>query len=128
MPAPPADLRREIGPGTAFEGQPLENRVSTTWNTASAKATLTDANGEIEVRSENGKRTLTAKNPKGETVFDGPIDTDEQRKAVPAEFRKMLEQVEARARTNRSARPGGFGPSPGEPGGPAPRRNQPEVQ
>ena len=96
---------------------------------------LKDANGEIEVRSENGKRTLTAKNPKGEVAFDGPIDTEEQRKAVPPEFRKMLEQVEVRSRIER--RPGGpegaigsggFGRAPGAPVEPKPRRGQPEVQ
>ena len=37
VPAPPADLRRESGPGAAFEGQPFENRAGTTWNTARAK-------------------------------------------------------------------------------------------
>ena len=67
-------------------------------------------------------------NPKGETVFDGPIDTDEQRKAVPAGFGRMLEQVEMRARTIRAAGGALPGPTPVEPGGPAPRRNQPEVQ
>ena len=109
--------------------QTSQDRVSTTWNTASAKVTLKDANGEIEVRSDNGKRTLTAKNPNGENAFDGPIDTEEQRKTIPPEFRKMLEQVEVRSRSDQ--RPGGPQAGPGaSPERPAegPRRGQPNVQ
>lgn len=139
-PRPSDDILREVGPGGAPEVQVQRDQVSTTWNTSSAKVALKDQNGEIEVRSENGKRTLIAKNPKGETVFDGAIDTEEQRKAVPADFRKMLEQVEVRSRGER--RPGG----PPQPGGEArgpngapapqpgdrerfrPRQGEPEVQ
>ena len=139
-PRPSDDILREVGPGGVPAVQVQRDQVSTTWNTSSAKVALKDQNGEIEVRSENGKRTLTAKNPKGDTVFDGPIDTEEQRKGVPAEFRKMLEQVEVRSRGER--RPG----SPSQPGGEArgpngapapqppdrerfkPRPGEPEVQ
>jgi hypothetical protein len=60
--------------------------------------TLKDESGEMEVRSENGKRTLTAKDAKGETVFNGPIDSEEQRQAVPEAFRKKLDKVDARTR------------------------------
>ena len=132
---PSDELLQKVGPGAPPEVQTFQDRISTTWNTASARVMLKDANGEIEVRSENGKRTLTAKNPKGEVAFDGPIDTEEQRKAVPPEFRKMLEQVEVRSRIER--RPGGpegaigsggFGRAPGAPVEPKPRRGQPEVQ
>ena len=98
-PRPSDDRFREGAPGgPPPRAESFQNQTGTTRNTATARATLKDANGEIELRSDNGKRTLTAKNPKGEKVFDGPIDTEEQRKSVPAEFRKMLEQVEAHSR------------------------------
>ena len=132
---PSADLFRETGPGGAPEVQTFQDRVSTTWNTASAKVSLKDANGEIEVRSENGKRTLTAKNPKGDVAFDGAIDTEEQRKAIPAEFRKMLEQVEVRSRAERrpdgppaKANAGGIVRPPTDAEEPKPQRGQPDVQ
>ena len=115
--------------------QSFQDRVSTTWNTASAKVTLKDEQGEIEVRSDNGKRTLTAKKPTGETAFDGPIDTEEQRKSIPGEFRKMLEQVEVRSRVDRhpggaeaEARAGGGIRQPAEGEAPRARRGQPDVQ
>ena len=120
---PSADLFREVGPGGAPEVQTFQDRVSTTWSTANAKVILKEANGEIEVRSNNGKRTMTARNPKGETAFDGPIDTEEQRKAIPGEFRKMLEQVETRSRAER--RPGS---APADAEGPKSRRGEPDVQ
>ena len=119
-----ADLFREVGPGGAPEVRTFQESASTTWNTANAKVSLKDATGEIEVRSENGKRSLTAKNAQGEPAFDGPIDTEEQRKSVPAEFRKMLEQVEAHSRADR--RPGARPPAETE--SPKPRRNPPEIQ
>ena len=139
-PKPSEDLLREVRPGGAREVQSHQNRVSTTWNTASAKVMLKDANGEIEVRSENGKRTLVAKNPKGETAFEGPIDTEAQREAIPAGFRKMLEQAEARPRIE--ARPGAhpqagpgtragagsFAPLPFDPDRFRKPQDQPEVQ
>ena len=140
QPRPSADILREVGPGGAPEVQTRQDQVSTTWNTSGAKVSLKDQNGAIEVRSENGRRTLIAKNPKGDTVFDGPIDTEEQRKTVPAEFRKMLEQVEVRSRGDRRPVPaqqgggdarasaGSFAPLPLEPGRFKPRQGEPEVQ
>lgn len=129
-PKPSADLLREVGPGGAPQVQTFQDRVSTTWSTANAKVMLKDATGEIEVRSDNGKRTLTAKTPDGKVAFDGPIDTEEQRKAIPAEFRKMLDQVDVRSHGER--RPdGGRGEGrggAGEPEGAKPRRGPGEVQ
>ena len=140
QPRPSGDILREVGPGGAPQVRAREDQVSTTWNTANAKVSFKDQNGAIEVRSENGRRTLTAKNPKGDTVFDGPIDTEEQRKAVPAEFRKMLGQVEVRSRGDRRPGPppqggvegrasaGSFAPLPPDPDRIRPRQREPEVQ
>ena len=105
-----ADIFQEIGPGAPPEVRAREEQTSTTWNTSSAKVTLKDDSGEMEVRSENGKRTLIAKNAKGETVFNGPIDTDEQRRTIPEDFRKKLEQIDVSNRTDRRPNP----PQPGE--------------
>ena len=84
-PRPSDDRFREGAPGGPPRTESFQNETSTTRSSATARAMLKDANGEIELRSDNGKRTLTAKNPMGEKVFDGPIDTEEQRKTVPAE-------------------------------------------
>ena len=53
---------------------------------------LRDSTGRIEIRSEHGKRLLTLRDTDGKKVFEGPIDSPEQRKKIPAD---VLPQVEA---------------------------------
>jgi hypothetical protein len=85
-----ADVLRDVAPGEP-DVKVERDQVRTRWNISNARIVLKDDAGEIEVNSENGKRTLVAKDAKGETVFNGPIDTEEQRKSVPEMFRKKLE-------------------------------------
>ncbi len=42
----------------------------------------------------DGHQMLTAKDPGGKQIFQGPIDTPEQRKLVPENVRKKLEEME----------------------------------
>jgi serine protease Do len=131
-----ADVLRDVAPGGP-DVKVEQDQVRTRWNTSNARIVLKDDAGEIEVNSENGKRTMVAKDAKGETVFNGPIDTEEQRKAVPEMFRKKLESV-MRMREERPAdalqprpnreRIGGGEPGPAPaPEPPSPRR-APQVQ
>jgi hypothetical protein len=83
---------RDVAPGGP-DVKVEQDQVRTRWNTSNARIVLKDDTGEIEVTSENGKRTLVAKGAKGETVFNGPIDTEEQRQSVPEMFRKKLESA-----------------------------------
>lgn len=53
-----------------------------------------DEDGSLELTIKDGKKTLVAKNKKGEQVFSGPVDTPEQRKALAPEVRKRLEKIE----------------------------------
>jgi serine protease Do len=55
---------------------------------------LDDDDGMLELRVDDDVKTLVAKNAKGEVIFSGPISTDEQRKAVPADLLKRLEKLE----------------------------------
>ena len=66
----------------------------TTWNTGQARVMVKDETGELEVRTENGHRTVIAKNSAGETVFTGPVDTEEQRRALPPPVRGILDRVQ----------------------------------
>jgi hypothetical protein len=66
-----------------------------------------DENGEIELSAVDGKRTLVAKNKDGKVEFNGPIDTEEQRRALPEYLQKRLEQIDAQTRL----RPEGSGAS-----------------
>jgi hypothetical protein len=87
------DLLQEVRPGGAPEVRVKRDGDTTTWNTGSARVVVKDDQGEIEVRSENGRRTVTARDAAGTTMFTGPLDTEEQRQAVPEPVRKKLEQI-----------------------------------
>ena len=139
-PVPPprssADVLRDVAPGGP-DVKVEQDQVRTRWNTSNARIVLKDDAGEIEVTAENGKRTMVAKDAKGETVFNGPIDTEEQRKAVPEMFRKKLESA-LRMRDDRPAdaphprpnreRIGGGEPGPAPAPEPLPPRRAPQVQ
>ncbi len=59
-----------------------------------AKIVFSDDRGELTIERINGKKTLTAKDAKGNVMFNGPIDTDEERAKVPAEVRERFEKLE----------------------------------
>ncbi|HWA84594.1 MAG TPA: PDZ domain-containing protein [Opitutus sp.] len=63
-------------------------------NPGNSNIVYSDDKGSLELTIKEGKKSLVAKNPKGEQVFSGPIDTPEQRKALPPEVRERLEQIE----------------------------------
>ena len=53
-----------------------------------------DERGTVEIRETNGKRTVKVKDRAGKEMHAGPLDTDADRKKVPAAFRGMVEEVE----------------------------------
>ena len=113
----PPDVLREMRPGGAPAVQRTQDGATTTWNTANAHVSIKDDAGEIDVRSDNGHRTVIAKNAKGETIFNGPIDTEEQRRQLPEDVRRKLDKTDVRTRVEhretppeRNAPRGGSGP------------------
>jgi serine protease Do len=77
---------RSAGPG--------DRNISIAVNTGNSQITSDDEQGSLELTIKEGKKELVAKNPKGEQVFSGPVDTPEQRKALPADVRARLEKLE----------------------------------
>jgi hypothetical protein len=53
-----------------------------------------DGKGRLEISDKDGKKFLTARNEKNDVVFSGPVETPEQRKAMPEEVRARLEKME----------------------------------
>jgi len=49
--------------------------------------------GELHYKNTNGEATLKVINSDGKVVFDGPVNTEEQKSKVPAEAMKWLEKV-----------------------------------
>lgn len=93
---PSADILKEARPGGGAQITVYSTDGVTKIDGAKARLILKDNDGEIEVAAENGKRTLTAKNAKGEVVFSGPVNTKEERDSVPEQFRSKLDQIEVR--------------------------------
>lgn len=77
--------------------------------------TRRDEAGEYSIKREDGKTTFTVR-PNGGKEQSWPVNTDEERKAVPEEFRDKLRMMDG-ARIEARPGPGGEGP----PRNPAPR-------
>ena len=57
-------------------------------------ATFGDDKQELLISIHDGHQILTAKDSSGKQIFQGPIDTPEQRKELPQDVRKKLEEME----------------------------------
>jgi hypothetical protein len=60
------------------------------------KATITfsDEEGELKLEKVDGKRMMTAKDAQGKVLFNGPVDSEEQRAKIPANVRERFEKLE----------------------------------
>ena len=110
----PEDILRQARPDGGSRIEVTTSNGVTTMEGAKAHFHLSDNDGEIDVAGENGHRTLTARDRDGKVIFTGPVDTNEQRQAVPPPIREKIEKVRIRA--------GGPGPLGGG------RRPEPDAQ
>jgi serine protease Do len=79
-----AHIRQFVGPGFR----------ATNVNPGNSNMVYSDDQGSLDLTIKEGKKTLIAKDPKGETVFSGPVNTPEERKALPAGVRERLDKLE----------------------------------
>ena len=63
-------------------------------NFGHSNVVFTDDEGMLELKIDDGKRDLTAKDKDGKVIFSGPINTDEQRKDIPPAVLARLKNVE----------------------------------
>jgi serine protease Do len=59
-----------------------------------AQIVYSDDKGELRVEKVDGKKVLTAKDPKGLLQFSGPVETKEDLDKVPAEVRQRYEKLQ----------------------------------
>jgi serine protease Do len=59
-----------------------------------AQVVFSDDKGEIKVENVDGKKLLTAKDPQGNLLFSGPVETKEDLDKVPAEIRQRYEKLQ----------------------------------
>jgi serine protease Do len=63
-------------------------------NTGNSNMVFSDDKGSLELTMKDEKKSLVAKNKQGDTLFSGPVNTPEERKALPNDVRERLEQLE----------------------------------
>ena len=67
---------------------------STKVDLTNATITFSDDKGQLKIETKDGKKVLTAKDAEGKLLFEGPIDTDEQRAKIPSAVRARFEKLE----------------------------------
>ncbi len=91
------DLGAPIGPlqNVPARFRPLLARANVRAAQAfnSSSASLSDGEHSLTLTMTGGEKRLLAKDMAGKVLFDGPVTTDEQRKAVPPEILKKLDTM-----------------------------------
>lgn len=82
MGAPGVRIIRRSGKGSTILDLPNSN------------ISYSDDSGSIDIKAEDGKRELTVKDATGKVTFQGPINTEEERKKLPPEVVKQLEKLD----------------------------------
>ena len=67
---------------------------STKIDLGNATISFSDDEGELKIERVDGKKMLSAKDKEGKVLFNGPIDTEEQRAKVPQNVRERFELLE----------------------------------
>lgn len=104
----PARAARGIGPGRgrgmrapvmpniqSFSPGPGGGSFSTSFSSSVRSMNMSNERGSFSFSEKDGEKTFTAKDPSGNVLFDGPVNTDEEKKKVPEEVRDMLDQLES---------------------------------
>jgi hypothetical protein len=65
-----------------------------TVHTGNSNIVFSDDEGSLELTTKDGAKTLVAKNAKGDELFSGPVNTPEERQAMPPGVRGRLEKLE----------------------------------
>ena len=63
-------------------------------NPNTSNLVFSDGEGSLELITQEGMKTLVAKDAAGGEVFAGPVTTPEERQALPARVRERLERLE----------------------------------
>jgi PDZ domain len=93
------EVRRERDEARRAAGitvnQNKDGELSTTKiDIGKAQIVYSDDKGELRVEKIDGKKVLTAKDPKGLLQFAGPVETKEDLDKVPAEVRQRYEKLQ----------------------------------
>jgi len=85
-------------PGVA----PARGNQAVQFSKATAVASMSDDDHQITVKTDDAGKHLIVKDKAGKELFNGPINTDEERAKVPQEIRAKLKTLEASVRVKHS--------------------------
>lgn len=83
---------QERGDGQLQQRQRIDSTIS---RSSVGAATFKDDEHELRVTMTDGQKTLVAKDAAGQELFNGPINSPEERAAVPDAIRVKLDKLEA---------------------------------
>ena len=61
---------------------------------------FSDEKGSLELIEKDGKKSLRATDPNGKVLFDGPINTENERKSIPSLIAERLKKMEKKMSVN----------------------------
>lgn len=68
--------------------------AQTTIDLGKAQIVFSDDKGELRIENKDGKKLLTAKDPRGKLLFSGPVESKEDLDRVPAEVRQRYDKLQ----------------------------------
>jgi hypothetical protein len=71
-------------------------QTTTKIDVGKAQIVFSDDKGELRIETVDGKKVLTAKDPKGLLLFSGPVESPEEINKMPADVRQRFEQLQGR--------------------------------
>jgi len=89
---------KKILPPAQFDDEPLHpktNIESFSSQTSQSQIMITDEEGTLEWTEKDGQKSLRATDPNGKVLFDGPIDTKDQREALSPNLKERLRKLES---------------------------------
>ena len=89
------EARRAAGNITVTKNGENGGLSTTKIDIGKAQIVYSDDKGELRVEKVDGKKVLTAKDPKGLLQFSGPVETKEDLDKVPAEVRQRYEKLQS---------------------------------
>jgi hypothetical protein len=86
--------QRAAGNITINQNNPNGGLSTTKIDIGKAQIVYSDDKGELRVEKVDGKKVLTAKDPKGLLQFSGPVETKEELDKIPAEVRQRYDKLQ----------------------------------
>jgi len=90
-----AEIRREEAKRLAEQAKRFGEMAPPGSAHASVSASMADGEHTLTLTITDGKKVLVAKDKDGTVLFEGPVQTDEERAKVPPEILKKLDKMEA---------------------------------